>query len=96
MGWPELGGLLVGIEVYKKYIPKVHYLEGQNKYFFSDSVSGNTKLSTTSSPLHFISRTIFLTKHGKNVCSFLHAHSNYTKLILVLKEYMFCGKEQSA
>jgi hypothetical protein len=34
MGWPELSGLLVGIEVYKKYILKVHYFEGQNKSFY--------------------------------------------------------------
>jgi hypothetical protein len=80
--------------VYKKYIPRVHYFEGQNMSF-SDSGSGNTKLPTPSGPLHFISQTTFHTKHGKNVCSFFHAYSNYTKLILVLKEYLFYGNEQS-
>jgi hypothetical protein len=94
MGWPELGGVLVGIKVYKKYILMVHYFEGQNMTF-SDSVSGNIKLPTPTSALHFISHTICHTKRGKNVYSFLHAYSNYTKLILVLKEYLFCGNEQS-
>jgi len=25
---------------------------------------------------------------------FLHAYANYTKLILILKKYLFCGNEQ--
>jgi hypothetical protein len=45
----------------------VHYFEGQHTSF-SDSVSGNKKLPTPSSPLHFIPQTIFHTKHGK-VCA---------------------------